>query len=226
MVRTPKGDASKAAFEEAARRVMARVGYLNARVNDIAAEAGRSPGLFYVYFESKEALLAEMAADFSEDLQDRVVASYRSEPDPVLALRQAIAVFWRIYGERLPEIVGVFQAAMVMPHFAERWQEIHREGTALVARGIRQSQAHGWAPGMDPELMASALTSMIEQFCFVWQYPGSGLAQPQLDEDAAVETLWQIWAHAIYWKERATSDAPVEQPRSIPAQLDMTPTRP
>lgn len=226
MVRTPKGDASKAAFEEAARKVMARVGYLNARVNDIAAEAGRSPGLFYVYFESKEALLAEMAADFSEDLQARVIATFRSEPDPVLALRQAIAVFWRIYGERLPEIVGVFQASMVMPHFAEKWQEIHREGTALVARGIRQSQARGWAPGMDPELMASALTSMIEQFCFVWQYPGSGLPQPQLDEEAAVETLWQIWAHAIYWMEPATADAALA-PRGAPqALIESTSTRP
>lgn len=207
MVRTPKGDASKAAFEEAARTVMARVGYLNARVNDIAAEAGRSPGLFYVYFESKEALLAELAANFSEDLQARVIDTYRSEPDPVLALRQAIAAFWRIYRERLPEIVGVFQAAMVMPHFAAKWQEIHQEGTALVARGIRQSQARGWAPGLDPDLMASALTSMIEQFCFVWQYPGSGLSQDPPDEEVAVETLWQIWAHAIYWKEPAMGDA-------------------
>jgi len=206
VVRTPKGDASKAAFEEAARTVMAKVGYLNARVNDIAAEAGRSPGLFYVYFDSKEALLAELAADFSEDLQARVIDTYRSEPDPVLALRKAIAAFWRIYRERITEIVGVFQAAMVMPHFAAKWQEIHQEGTALVARGIRQSQAQGWAPGLDPDLMASALTSMIEQFCFVWQYPGSGLSQDPPDEEVAVETLWQIWAHAIFWKEPAVGD--------------------
>jgi AcrR family transcriptional regulator len=198
--RTPKGDASRVAFLEAARRVMARVGYLNAWVNDIAAEANRSPALFYFYFESKEALLAELAADFNTDLQRRVAEAYGQETDPLLALRRAIAAFWRLYAERLPEIVGIMQAAMVVPTFAAQWQEIHRQGTQVVARGIRQSQREGWAPGLDPELAASALTSMIEQFCFVWQYPGAGFTTRSLGEDEAVETLWQLWSHALYWR--------------------------
>lgn len=202
MARTPKGDASKLAFEEAARRIVARVGYLNARVSDIAAEAGRSAGLFYMYFDSKEALLAELAADFSTVLQARVNSAFRRQPDPVLALRDAITAFWRLYEERLAEIVGVFQAAMVEPSFATRWQEIHQQGTALVERGIRHAQADGWAPDLDPSLAASALTSMIEQFCFSWQYAGAGMAAEPPDEDVAVETLWQLWSHAIYWKER------------------------
>lgn len=185
---------------EAARRVMARVGYLNAWVNDIAAEANRSPALFYFYFESKEALLAELAADFNTDLQRRVAEAYGQETDSLLALRRAIAAFWRLYTERLPEIVGIMQAAMVVPSFAAQWQEIHREGTQLVAQGIRQSQREGWAPGLDPELAASALTSMIEQFCYVWQYPGGGFTTRLLSEDEAVETLWQLWSHALYWR--------------------------
>jgi AcrR family transcriptional regulator len=179
---------------------MARVGYLNAWVNDIAAEANRSPALFYFYFDSKEALLAELAADFNADLQRRVADAFGQESDPLLALRRAIAAFWRLYAERLPEIVGITQAAMVMPSFAAQWQEIHREGTQLVARGIRRSQSEGWAPGVDPELAASALTSMIEQFCFVWQYPGAGFTTRVLGEDEAVETLWQLWSHALYWR--------------------------
>lgn len=217
MARTPKGDASKLAFEEAARRLMARVGYLNARVNDIAAEAGRSAGLFYMYFDSKEALLAELAADFSTVLQGRVSAAFRRQPDPVLALRDAIAAFWRLYAERLAEIVGVFQAAMVDPSFAARWQEIHQQGTALVERGIRRAQADGWAPGLEPALAASALTSMIEQFCFTWQYAGGALAAAPPDEEVAVETLWQLWAHAIYWTERVPGSPSFRQPEPTAA---------
>jgi hypothetical protein len=41
---------------------------------------------------------------------------------------------------------------------------------------------------------------MIEQFCFVWQYPGGGLTTRSLEEDEAVETLWQLWSHALYWR--------------------------
>ena len=88
---------------------------------------------------------------FNTDLQRRVAEAYGQETDSLLALRRAIAAFWRLYTERLPEIVGIMQAAMVVPSFAAQWQEIHREGTQLVAQGIRQSQREGWAPGLDPE---------------------------------------------------------------------------
>src|ERR1700735_3396299 len=55
---------TRAALKEAGRRVFARSGYLDARITDIAAEAGRSVGSFYKHFAGKEELLEELLAEW------------------------------------------------------------------------------------------------------------------------------------------------------------------
>ena len=45
---------TEVALKEAGRRVFARCGYLDAKITDIAAEAGRSVGSFYKHFAGKE----------------------------------------------------------------------------------------------------------------------------------------------------------------------------
>ncbi|HJY00192.1 MAG TPA: helix-turn-helix domain-containing protein, partial [Streptosporangiaceae bacterium] len=44
---------TEVALKEAGRRVFARSGYLEAKITDIAAEAGRSVGSFYKHFAGK-----------------------------------------------------------------------------------------------------------------------------------------------------------------------------
>lgn len=59
---------------DAAERVFARAGFHAATMNDIAVEAGMSPGNLYRYFSSKDAIIAgiserdrmEIAADFAQ----------------------------------------------------------------------------------------------------------------------------------------------------------------
>lgn len=204
-LRGPKGQATRRSFQEAARRVFERDGYLNARLSDIADEAGKSMASFYNYFESKEALLADLAADFDAELQERVAEPFRRDLSPEAALREAIAAFYRHYQHRLPEAIGIFQASMVNPDFAAQWREIRTNGVRTIAFGIRRAQAVGFAPGLDALLAASALSSMIEHFCWVWM-AGAGDATdvdantPDFD-DHAIDTLWQLWSHAVYWKD-------------------------
>ena len=63
--RTRAAAQTRAALKEAGRQVFARSGgYLDARVTDIAAEAGRSVGSFYKHFAGKEELLEELLADW------------------------------------------------------------------------------------------------------------------------------------------------------------------
>ena len=62
--RTRAAAQTRAALKEAGRRVFARSGYLDARITDIAAEAGRSVGSFYKHFAGKEELLEELLAEW------------------------------------------------------------------------------------------------------------------------------------------------------------------
>lgn len=210
MAMTAKGRATRLAFREAGRRVFGRDGYLNARLTDIAEEAGKSVASFYNYYDGKEELLADLAANFGDELQELVAAPYRRGAPAPEALREAIAAFWYQYQRRLPEIVSVFQASMIDPVFAATWQQIRADGVRTIAAGIRRAQADGFCPGLDAHLAASALSSMIEHFCYVWQVQGGDVADVEFSDDHAVETIWTLWSHAIYWTAAEAAEATEE----------------
>jgi AcrR family transcriptional regulator len=198
MARTARGKATKEAFREGARTVFARNGYLNARLVDIAEEAGRSTALLYQHYDGKEAILADLAVDLSEQLQEAMRAPFRAGLAPIPALRQALESFWRHMDDHLAEFVGISQAALVDPDFAHRWADIHRAATELATTGIRQAQAEGFAPGLNAAVAGSALVTMVEQSCLQWRYLPSRPADAP-DAETAIETLWQLWGHGIYW---------------------------
>jgi AcrR family transcriptional regulator len=88
-----------AAFRSAARVVFARDGYLNARISDIAAEAGRSVASFYNCYDTKADLLIALAEEFRAEASALAALPYRAGLGGEEALREAVAGFWRTYPE-------------------------------------------------------------------------------------------------------------------------------
>jgi AcrR family transcriptional regulator len=66
---TAQGIERKQQLLEAAARLFAEQGYASTRVVDIVDAAGVAKGLFYWYFENKEALFRELAADIRHQLR-------------------------------------------------------------------------------------------------------------------------------------------------------------
>ena len=75
---TRKGRQTDEAFREAARLVFARDGYLNAKISDIAAAAGRSVASFYNYYDTKADLLIALAEEFHAEATQLAVLPYRA----------------------------------------------------------------------------------------------------------------------------------------------------
>lgn len=198
--RYTKGAKTSATFQEAARRVFATNGYLNAKVEDIAREADRSPASFYNYFDSKADVLAAIARDFHEDTRRSISVPYRQGQSHRESVREAITIFWTTYRDRLGALSGVFQASMVDDDFLAQWRTIRADAIEFIARGVRNAQADGYCPGVDPELTASALSSMLEHFCYVWLAQGGDAFARRIDDQAAIETLASVWYNAIYWR--------------------------
>lgn len=197
---TRKGRETDAALREGARAVFARDGYLNARVRDIAAEAGKSEASFYNYFDGKAELLGALAEDFHAETTRLAELPFRAGRPPQEALREAVAGFWRTYAARRGELIGIFQAAMVDPEFSARWLRIRARALRTIAAGIRRAQREGYCPGADPELTASSLSAMLEQFCYVWQVQGGDLIDSECTDERAIDTLTSVWLHAVYWR--------------------------
>ena len=73
---------------------------------------------------------------------------------------------------------------------------------APIAAEIRAAQAAGYCPGADPVLTASALSAMLEHFCYIWLGQGGEKDVP-FDDDLALEALCSIWVKAVYWRADA-----------------------
>ncbi|WP_234821506.1 TetR/AcrR family transcriptional regulator [Mycolicibacter virginiensis] len=121
---THRGRRTQAAIDSAARAVIARKGVLAATIADIAAEAGRSAASFYNYYDSKEAMVAEWALRFRDEAAERASSVVRHGLTNRERIEQATAAHWHTYRNRLAEMVGVSQLAMVNDDFARYWAEI------------------------------------------------------------------------------------------------------
>jgi|SRR5580692_6580836 AcrR family transcriptional regulator len=198
--RLTKGARSSALFRSAAQRVFARDGYLSAKVEDIAAEAGLSPASFYTYYDSKADVLAALAREFHEDTSREIAIPYQAGRPHEEAVREAITIFWSTYRDRLGALTGVFQASMVDDGFLRQWRLVRAEALRFIGTGIAAAQREGYCPGIDREYTASALSSMLEHFCYVWLYQGGDTEGAVCDEKRAIDALVNIWYHTIYWR--------------------------
>jgi AcrR family transcriptional regulator len=196
---TRKGRETDEAFRDAARTVFARDGYLNAKISDIAAAAGRSVASFYNYYDTKADLLIALAEEFHAEATAMAVLPYRAGMSHEDALREAVAGFWRTYSARRGELIGIFQAAMVEGQFRDRWLEIRGEAVGRIAAQVRRAQAEGYCPGVDPVLTASALSAMLEHFCYIWLGQGGEKDVP-FDGERALDALTTIWVKSVYWR--------------------------
>ena len=196
---TLRGRQTQAAIDAAARVVIARKGILATTISEIAAEAGKSTASFYNYYDSKEEMVREWAVRFRDEARDRA----RAAAKPGLTNRErsyeAAAAHWNTYRHRLAEIISVSQLAMVNEDFAQYWADICSLPISMVTAMVKQAQRQGFCEGDDPLLVAVALVSMLNQFCYT-QLSGDG-AQNDVDDEACIGTLTNIFYRTIYHKE-------------------------
>lgn len=200
---TQRGRRTQAAIDAAARTVIARKGVLATTIADITAEAGRSAASFYNYYDSKEAMVREWALRFRDEAGERASAVVRHGLSNRARIEQATAAHWYTYRNRLAEMVGVSQLAMVNDDFAQYWAEICAGPIGFITEMVKRAQADGYCADDDPELLAVAIVSMLNQFCYVQlAAPRPAGAQPDdVDDAACIRTLANVFYRAIYSEE-------------------------
>lgn len=205
MTLTPKGQRTETAFLDAARRTFAKKGYFKTKISDIAAAAGRSPGSFYNYYDSKEQLLAALLEDFSVEVMSESLKG--QSRNPVEVVRAAVTAYWFSYQKYLPEIVGLFQISMTDDAFRDRWKENRAAGVRSVLEGLQSAEHAGYEVDLPLDVLASAVVSMLESCCWTWLVQGGDIGVETPDDEAAINTLSEIWLRTVYGR-RNGAEAP------------------
>jgi AcrR family transcriptional regulator len=187
-VRKVRAAETEAALKEAARRQFVERGYLNTKITDITAAAGRATGAFYDHFSSKEELLASLLADMNGQADDST-ADWEHPRDHDLTdrgqLRAHLAVAWQVMRDNLPVVIALYQASMTgRPDSGESWRQLVEETSTL--RGhldFLLERGHD-LPG-DPTIIAAAIGAMLSTLAYS-ALPGdvSGFS-----DDAILDTL-------------------------------------
>lgn len=194
---TYRGRETSAALQKAAREIIVRKGFLNMTISDITDEAGRSQASFYNYYTSKEDMLAQWAAEFRDEAKARSRAIPDTD-DPYELVTHSVRAHWLTYKQRLAEMIGIQQFAMVSDEFAALWQEMCNDAIRVIARSVIRAQAHGYCADNDPWLLASAIVSMLNQSCYTWLVTGDQSLDAPIGDEEAIRTLADIWYRAIY----------------------------
>jgi AcrR family transcriptional regulator len=185
-------------LKEAARRVFARSGYLNAKITDITTEAGRSAGSFYKHFASKEEVLQALMSDwFAQAGQELSVHEAGDDLSQQPALRARVSTYWHTYRAHLPEIQALGQAALVNPQFAERVAQIRHAQLQTMREHLQRLQAAGFNLPGDPAVLASAFNALLEGFCTVWIAGGGEPIGRVLEDEEAIDTLTGLLQHGL-----------------------------
>ncbi|MFD5178906.1 TetR/AcrR family transcriptional regulator [Nocardia sp. NPDC058379] len=117
--RREKSAETEQALKDAARQVFAEHGYLNAKITDITATAGRAAGSFYNHFASKEELLQALLADIAAAGDERAAdPEHNGDFTDPAAIRYHVRGYWTFAREHAAVLRAIEQAAQVSPEFA------------------------------------------------------------------------------------------------------------
>jgi AcrR family transcriptional regulator len=199
---------------EAAERCFANAGFHRTTMHDICREAGVSPGALYVYFDSKEALIAGIAERDRAEFAERL-AALSDAPDFLQALEalgQHYFVDEPAYKRRMCIEIGLESTRN--PRVGEIFQEVDR----FVASGFEQLFARleregRIAPDLDIPIVAK-LFLLIGDGLF-WRRA----TDPAFDGEAIVPPTLKLLAKLL-------NPVPALTPAEAPAAPDARESNP
>jgi AcrR family transcriptional regulator len=200
-VLTAKGRQTRAAIEQAARKLFAERGFHGATLADITSAAGKSPAVFYRYFADKEDLLAALAESFLHDVVTPSGLSLHlpKSPDDDAFFTSVVTGYWNMFKQNIGIMIAVAQLAATQQRFAFVQNEFRRFGMDIVAASVARAQEHGYASELDPQHIAAAIALLFENFTTVFVGPsGAGNLDLEISDEDAIATLSTVWQKTLY----------------------------
>jgi AcrR family transcriptional regulator len=161
-----KGEDRRQRILAVAERLLARNGWRNTSLAQIAKEAGVTPAGLLHHFESKEQLLNAVLD--ARDADDEIHADYRSG-DLITELSRVPARF-----DRAPELVGTFTVLLVEniapdAPLHDRVHKRYRDAVDIITDIIKRGQSDGqFRPDFDAASKAVEILAFINGMETLW----------------------------------------------------------
>lgn len=184
---TEQGRERKQQLVDQAAILFADRGYDDTRVVDICAGAGVAKGLFYWYFENKEALFAELVRSMRLRLRVAQAEAIDLDADPLVRIRQGTEASVRFMAQHRPffSLLEVEQRSNSLAAVLREGTEIHASDTA---RLVKEAQAEGVIPeDGDPQLLALGVVGAVAHFS---HFHRSGRVEMNVDDLARFVGGW------------------------------------
>jgi AcrR family transcriptional regulator len=183
------------AILEATARLLAERSFTDLAVSDILGSAHVSRGTFYFYFDSKQAVLAELVRRAAA--QGHTAAEpWLSDPeDPAAALRAGITAGARLWQASAPVLRAIVENWRTDERLTALWLEQMQSFTdAAIAQITADPRARQSLAGQDIAAVASALTWLGERL----YYLAATGTPPFDDQETLISTLLHMWTSALY----------------------------
>lgn len=190
-----KGRRTRSRLIDAARQVFERIGFVDARVADIVAEAGAAHGTFYTYFAAKDDIFLAVIEAQQEEIES---AAREIDDRHSRTTREAIEASNRAYIEGYAKhsrlMASWVEATVMHKELRDLLEELTLFNIERTERALRRMRESGEIPEtVDPWYAARALNSMMTHYSIRLFKDG-----PEgIDIDTAVRTATELWCQGI-----------------------------
>ncbi|MGC4749753.1 TetR/AcrR family transcriptional regulator [Micromonospora sp. DT201] len=195
-VRKTRAAETRAALKDAAREQFAARGYLNTKITDITAAAGRATGSFYEHFESKEQLLDALAADMHDAAHEAMATDEPHPPHDLTdrdQLHQHLALAWRLIRGNREVTAALFEASVAGGNGdGQRWRRL-AEDTRMLREHLEHSRETGRPLPGPPEVVAAVMGATLAMMGYA--LPESGRAG--YTDDEVLDTIVALFAGGL-----------------------------
>jgi TetR/AcrR family fatty acid metabolism transcriptional regulator len=178
---------------EAGIKVFARKGFHNAKVSEIAREAGVADGTIYIYFKNKDEILIKVFEESLAEIIRRVEQELKNEKNALHKLKRFISLHLEVLDEN-QALAEVLQVELRQSHkFMKEYTPTRfLDYLNIIAGLVREGQEQGLIrPEISPGIFKRALFGALDEISLHRVLRNKGKSYTQISAEQLCEIFFK-----------------------------------